>query len=187
MFPQTQYGHLVAAFTPVSTCTAIIKADSFSPVDRNLPCIYNTVKKQFELTVFTMASGGFNPHTIILYNIQNPSAVGGSGYFRMETRRNLANLLDFNYLFNQIGFVAAPIVFTGITATITLNPYVNMDATYNLVFTSSISIPTTGSLVLIFPSTLYVKSNFGCTATLPGGVTAGTCALKNTYTVYLTV
>jgi len=182
-FPEDQYSHLVTDFTSSNTCLAVKHPDMFSSVDRTLPCIFDTTKKHFELTLYEMSSGEHAPHSITIYGIRNPNNVGGTGNFKIETRRGSFNVLDFNDNFNQLGFVAAPTNFTSPVVTITSNPQVNLNGTYEIAFTINQEIPTKGSIVVHFPSTLTIYDDFGCTVS----ITASTCVKLDDFAIKITV
>lgn len=182
-FPVTQYSNLSAVYASGNPCQASILPDAFNPSIRSLPCIYDLVNLQFQLTMKPLTSGLFSPHSVVIYGIQNPPETGGTGYFRLESRRGTSNLLDYNHLFDLLGFVPQPLQFASVTSSITANGIVNLNGTYQIVFQTSITIPANGLIVFTFPSTVIVYPDFSYTLS----ISAGSCSLTAPNVITITV
>lgn len=159
-FPLSQYSSLVAN----TTCSAYLKPESFRPTQTTLDCYYSS-DNLFEITLIELDSGSLSPHSVVIQNIQNPSTVGGTGNFQVETRRGLANTLDYNGAFEQLGFVAAPTSFGSATVTLSGSTGVNQNGTYTISLTTTQVVPTQGYIVLTFPTKNTIYPDFTCSLT----------------------
>ena len=103
------------------TCVAELAPDYFSDVPRSLNCQYVKANKRFEIEYVETSGGEENIHELTIYGLQNPSAVGVTGFFRIETRRGTFNILDYGDIYRFIGIRATPTNFTGVTAICSAN------------------------------------------------------------------
>ena len=160
---------------------AYLHPETFIPNQTPLPCSY-TSDGQFVITLIELNNGLYNPHSITILGIQNPSTVGGTGKFELETRRGLANVLDLNGAFNQLGFVDAPTALSA-TVSISINSMINLNGTYVINIVATKTIPQQGSILLSFPSKSKIFSDYTCNV-VPA---AGTCARLDSRTIKITV
>lgn len=88
-------------------------------------------------------------YKITINGISNPSA-GGTGMFKLQSRRRKGkttdvNLLDYNHIFGQVGISPTPPLLTGVNS-IPVSYIVNVITDYTISFTTAKAIPAGGRI-----------------------------------------
>jgi len=180
-FPESQYSSQFSSLAD-TTCSAYLHAETFVAY-QTLDCTLDS-DLNFVITLPELNNGAYYPHSVTIQGLQNPSTVGGSGNFAVQTcRTSAANPLDVNSAFTQVGFVAAPSSFSSSTVTITANNGINLNGTYQIVMTTTKVIPMKGSIKIIFPSTSNIYADYTCTLS----VTADNCTRVDAQTIVISV
>ncbi|CAD8148432.1 unnamed protein product [Paramecium octaurelia] len=127
----------------------------------------------FKITLPDVKAGNYK---LTIPSIPNP-AYGGTGNFKMETRRNDVykkdvNLIDFNYAFGKVGIAKAATDLSGISTTY-LASGVNLINKVTFTFQTNILIPKDGRLTLDLSKSILSISDdqYSSTTTLKGNIT----------------
>ncbi len=112
-----------------------------SPV--SLPCNLIALRSLFKITLPELQSGSVS-HSVSIAGITNP-AKGGTGNFRLETRRGDLNLLDYNHFFESVGIDESPLGINSFTVSRSENE-VNKIASYVFGFQLAVKVPKDGAI-----------------------------------------
>lgn len=85
-------------------------------------------------------------HSISIAGITNPGK-GGTGNFRLETRRGDLNLIDYNHFFESVGIDESPGGINVFTVTRSEND-VNKIANYIFSFQLAVKVPKDGAITV---------------------------------------
>ena len=166
---------------PAGDCSAYLLAEdaSYYNSPTKLSCSFTISGNYFKITTPELKGSAYSNHTILIDKIMNPST-GGTGSFRIETRRGDLNLLDYNHNFETIAIVGDPNTIATASFTRTKSQ-VNDIADY--VFTvSTISLTPKNGSVLLYVSggELLFSQTSTCATSLS---TTVSCSFKDTKTL----
>ena len=97
------------------------------------------------------------PHSIKIEGLTNP-AEGGTGQFKLETRRGI-NVWDYNHFFGMIGLVFSPGSLPSAVVTIELNDGVKEKGEYKIDITTSNKMFAGSKLTVQFPTQITISSS----------------------------
>jgi len=137
--------------------------------------VTSTNGNYFMITSVELKGSSYSNHTIVISSVTNPSA-GGTGYFKIETRRGNLNLLDYNHYFETVGIVGNPQPITVYSFSRTQNS-VNAISDYTFSIKTISLLPNNGSVVFTFNSGgLQFTSSSTCTTSISA---LATCAFSS--------
>ena len=135
-----------------SPCTSYLLPEDSSYYTKNtqLPCSFNALGNYFTIITVELKGSAYSNHTVMIKNIINPSS-GGTGNFKIETRRGILNILDYNHNFETVGIVPNPNTIATASFTRTANT-INSIADYTFTVTTISVLPKNGSVLLTWSS-----------------------------------
>jgi len=129
-----------------------------------------TAKNQIQVTVVDLDKGPTHPHQIRIDDLTNPNE-GGTSNFRIEHRKGVLNVIDYNHAFGQVGIVENPTAI-GTFALTRVDNSINLQTSYTFTFTTAVLLPQNGFVTIEFTNDaitslgLVVQPSFTCTTDL---------------------
>lgn len=150
---------------------------------QSLTCTFITVGNYFKIKTVELKGSEYQNHTIFIEDIRNPAA-GGTGFFKIETRRGDLNILDYNHNFQPVGILGDPKYIT-VSSYSRSKSKVNDVSNYSFTVTTLTQMPKNGSVyIFIRDGTLKFMSDSECSTTLSITVK---CVFLNEYYVKFSV
>ena len=123
----------------------------------------------FNITSVELKASSNSNHTIFLQVVTNPAA-GGTGSFKIETRRGNLNILDFNHNFETVGIVGDPQTIASFSFTRTKNS-VNDVSDYTLSLHTITLLPKNGSVIISIGGDFAFTSTSTCSTSVSAQAT----------------
>ena len=141
-FPSAQYPVL-----PSPCSSSLLPEDALLyPTLLPLSCTLLSSQSLFKLTLPELKSGSSLSHSVLISGISN-APKGGTGNFRLESRRGDLNLIDYNHFFESVGLDASPAAISSFSVSRTLNG-VNDVASYSFNFVVGVVVPMGGGITI---------------------------------------
>lgn len=149
----------------------------------SLACTFISSGKYFKITSVELKGSSYSYHSIIVEGVTNPNT-GGTGSFKIETRRGDLNVLDYNHKFGSVGIVGDPKTIT--TSSFTRSKsQVNDLSDYVFSITTLSLLPKNGSVeIFINSGDLVFTSQSQCSSSIGSGVV---CTFTNNLYVLFNV
>lgn len=138
---------------------------SIYPTFTSLGCTFVSSGNYFKITSVELKANSFQYHKILIEDITNPPA-GGTGNFKIETRRGNLNVLDYNHHFESVGIVGNPNSITVSSFSRTKSD-INVLSDYTFTISTSTLLPKNGSVqILIVNSRVKFTSQSSCSSSI---------------------